>query len=140
MDTAAEPHQEVKEDMNQIIKRIALLNSQKEAQVALRELKLKKREVYEITTQVHSILKRDWEKRPGYSSGMGRHLVEDVHGFFRSGFRGLVEKGKVDLRGFKSLSNTLHHHHEGIALQNPFNFFSSFCSYFSVFHFFDFVR
>lgn len=62
MDTARAPE----EDMNQIIKRIAGLNSQTEAQIAFRELKLKKSEVFEITTQVHSIFKRNWEKQPAY--------------------------------------------------------------------------
>lgn len=53
---------------------------------------------------------------------MGRHLVEDVHGFFRSGFRSLVAKGKVDVRAFKSLNKNLHHHHEGTFL-HLFSFF-----------------
>jgi hypothetical protein len=75
-----------------------------------------------IAAQHKALLHGEWEQHPRWRRGVGRHLVEDVHSYFRSGFLELVrdcdrqrekgvEKVKVDVKGFSDVLRHLEHHH-----------------------------
>jgi hypothetical protein len=82
-----------------------------EIQPALRKLDTAVK--VETTQLVYNYHLNKWKSHPQYTSScsMARHLIEDIHEYFRSGFKLLIKTGTVDLGGFNSLNSFLHHHH-----------------------------
>ncbi|CAK4640667.1 hypothetical protein LEN26_012521 [Aphanomyces euteiches] len=67
-----------------------------------------------LTAQARDLLLLEWKRDPRWR-GSARHLIEDVHSWFRQGFEDLTKQAiaqrRVDMDSFQRLDKMLHHHH-----------------------------